>query len=167
MRCQNCRTEKGLLVDANLHRRHFEQLGAPVHRFGPSSSGRPCSSISWREGHGFEPQNNRFRNGVDRRQTRSYDDAMKSVRWDHEKNAWLQENRGVGFEQIVILMERQDVLEIVDHPNQDKYPGQRILTVRIGDYACLVPYVEDSDGIFLKTIIPSRKATRKYVGEEE
>jgi hypothetical protein len=64
-------------------------------------------------------------------------------------------------------MEREDVLEIVDHPNQTKYPGQKIATVRLGDYAYLVPYIQESDEIFLKTIIPSRKATNKYVREQK
>ena len=88
---------------------------------------------------------------------------MKVFRWANEKNEWLKEYRGVSFEQVVILMEREDVLETVEHPNQKKYPGQKIATVRIDDYAYLVPYVQESDGIFLKTIIPSRKATNKYV----
>ncbi|MHB8880616.1 MAG: hypothetical protein ACYC69_03785 [Thermodesulfovibrionales bacterium] len=59
-------------------------------------------------------------------------------------------------------MEREDVLETVEHPNQDRYPGQKIATVRIEDYVYLVPYVQTSDEIFLKTIIPSRKATIKH-----
>ena len=67
------------------------------------------------------------------------------------------------FEEVVILLEREDVLEIVNHSNQDKYPWQRIATVKIGDYAYLVPYVQEREEIFLKTIIPSRKATNKYV----
>ncbi|MEW6003632.1 MAG: toxin [Nitrospirota bacterium] len=75
----------------------------------------------------------------------------------------MKQNRGVCFEEVVILMEREDVLEIVDHPNQTKYPEQKIATVRLGDYAYLVPYIQESDEIFLKTIIPSRKATKKYV----
>jgi len=62
-----------------------------------------------------------------------------------------------------VILEREDVLEIVNHPNQDKYPRQKIATVKIGDYAYLVPYVQEGDEIFLKTIIPSRKATNKYV----
>ena len=87
---------------------------------------------------------------------------MKVFRWDNEKNEWLKQNRGVCFEEVVILMEREDVLEIVDHPNHTKYPGQKIATVRLGDYAYLIPYIQESDEIFLKTIIPSRKATNKY-----
>ena len=60
-------------------------------------------------------------------------------------------------------MEREDVLETIEHPNQDKYPGQKIAIIRIDDYAYLVPYMQESEEIFLKTIIPSRKATKKYV----
>lgn len=78
---------------------------------------------------------------------------MKVFRWDNEKNELLKKNRGVCFEQVVILMEREDVLETIQHPNQNKYPGQKIATVRIGDYAYRVPYVQESDEIFFKTII--------------
>ena len=88
---------------------------------------------------------------------------MKVFRWDNEKNEWLKKNRGVSFKQVVILMEREDVLETIEHPNQNKYPGQKIATVMIDDYAYLIPYMQENDEIFLKTIIPSRKATNKYV----
>jgi len=64
-------------------------------------------------------------------------------------------------------MEREDVLETIEHPNQDKYPDQKIAIVKIGDYAYLVPYVQENDEIFLKTIIPSRKATNKYVRKQK
>lgn len=92
---------------------------------------------------------------------------MKVFQWDNEKNEWLKKNRGVCFEEVVILMDREALLEIVEHPNQGKYPGQKIATVRIGDYAYLVPYVQESEEIFLKTIIPSRKATNKYVRKKK
>jgi hypothetical protein len=88
---------------------------------------------------------------------------MKVFRWGNEKNELLKNSRGVCFEQVVILMEREDILETIGHPNQNKYPGQKIAPVMIDDYAYLVPYVQKSDEIFLKTIIPSRKATKKYV----
>ena len=92
---------------------------------------------------------------------------MKVFRWDNEKNEWLKKNRRVSFEQVVILMEREDVLEVIEHPNQDKYPGQKIATVKIGNYAYLVPYVQEGEDIFLKTIIPSRRATKKYVRSQK
>jgi uncharacterized DUF497 family protein len=92
---------------------------------------------------------------------------MKVFRWDNEKNEWLKKNRGVCFEEVVILMDREGVLEVVDHPNQNQYPRQKIATVKIGDYAYLVPYVQENDEIFLKTIIPSRKATNTYVREKK
>jgi hypothetical protein len=88
---------------------------------------------------------------------------MKVIRWDTEKNEWLKKNRGVCFEEIVIMMERGDILDVLEHPHQHKYAGQKIAIVRIDDYAYLVPYIEESDEIFLKTIIPSRKATDKYL----
>ena len=88
---------------------------------------------------------------------------MKVFRWDNEKNELLKKNRGVCFEQVVILMEREDVLDTIEHQNQDKYPGQKIAIIRIDDYVYLVPYVQENEEIFLKTIIPSRKATNKYM----
>jgi uncharacterized DUF497 family protein len=88
---------------------------------------------------------------------------VKVFRWDNEKNEWLKNNRGVSFEQVVILMEREDVLETIEHPNQKKYPGQKIAILKIEDYAYLVPYVQEGEEIFLKTVIPSRKAASKYV----
>ena len=88
---------------------------------------------------------------------------MHIFRWDDENNELLKKNRGVCFEQVVILMERGDILETVEHPNKDRYPGQKIATVMIDDYVYLVPYVENNEELFLKTIIPSRKATNKYV----
>jgi len=92
---------------------------------------------------------------------------MKVFRWVNAKNEWLKGQRGVSFEQVVILMERGDVLETIEHPNQTKYPGQKIATVWIDDYAYLVPYIQESDEIFLKTIIPSRKATNKFMRSQK
>jgi uncharacterized DUF497 family protein len=88
---------------------------------------------------------------------------MNIFRWDNEKNELLKKNRGVCFEEVVLLMERGDVLDTIENPNQEKYPGQKIAVVIIDAYAYLVPYVKNKEGIFLKTIIPSRKATNKYV----
>jgi uncharacterized DUF497 family protein len=88
---------------------------------------------------------------------------MQIFRWDNEKNELLKDSRGVCFEQVVVLMAREDILETIEHPNQDKYPGQKIAIVRIEDYVYLVPYVQKSDELFLITIIPSRKATNKYL----
>ena len=89
------------------------------------------------------------------------------IHWDEGKNEWLKEHRGVCFEQVVIIVEQDNALEIVNHPNKEKYPDQKIAIVMISDYTYLVPYVEDEEGIFLKTIIPSRKATEKYLGRRK
>jgi uncharacterized DUF497 family protein len=88
---------------------------------------------------------------------------MKIFRWDNGKNEMLKKNRGVSFEQVVILMERGDVLDTIEHPNQERYPGQNVAVIKIDDYVYLVPYVESGEELFLKTIIPSRKATSNYV----
>ena len=90
---------------------------------------------------------------------------MKSINWNTEKNLVLKESRGVCFEDVVFFIERGDILDDYLHPNQQEYPGQRIMVVGIINYAYLVPYVENDEELFLKTIIPSRKATQKYIGE--
>ena len=64
-------------------------------------------------------------------------------------------------------MERGEVLDTIEHPNQERYPGQKIAVVMIDTYIYLVTYVENNDEIFLKTIIPSRKATNKYIREKK
>ena len=89
---------------------------------------------------------------------------MEHYKWNKEKNEKLKTERGVSFEQIAMHIERGDVLDIVEHLNQKKYPNQQLLVVEINNYAYLIPFVEDENGKFLKTIIPSRKATRDYLG---
>ena len=89
---------------------------------------------------------------------------MDHYKWNKEKNERLKVERGMSFEQITMHIERGDVLDIVAHPNQEKYPNQQLLVVKINDYVYLVPFVENENGKFLKTIIPSRKATRDYLG---
>ena len=89
---------------------------------------------------------------------------MKYYEWNQEKNEALKALREVGFEQIVeIIGTGKDLLDEIPHPNKRKYPGQRMYVVNIGGYAYLVPFVETSEKVFLKTIIPSRKATKKYI----
>lgn len=89
---------------------------------------------------------------------------MKPFAWDERKNEWLKSQRGVRFEDAVFYISRGAVLDILDHPNVEKYRKQRIFVVAMNDYAYLVPFVETEREIFLKTIIPSRKAAKKYLG---
>lgn len=90
---------------------------------------------------------------------------MKYYNWNPEKNEILIKQRNISFEEIVFHIENGDEVDVFDHPNQKKYPNQKISVVLVEGYAYLVPYVESETEIFLKTIIPSRKATKKYVGE--
>ena len=89
---------------------------------------------------------------------------MTYYKWDHEKNEKLKADRGLSFEQVILYIERGGLLDVIEHPNQSKYPNQQMLIVKIKNHAYLVPFVEDEEGKFLKTIIPSRKATREYLG---
>jgi uncharacterized DUF497 family protein len=88
---------------------------------------------------------------------------VKRISWNPEKNEWLKETRGISFEQVSEILEQEDELDVINHPNQEKYPGQKMIVVNIEGYIYLVPRVETKDGVFLKTIIPSRKMTAKYL----
>lgn len=90
---------------------------------------------------------------------------MKTIEWNDKKNISLQKERGVCFEDVVICLINNKVLDTIKHPNKKKYPNQRIFIIEIEDYVYLVPFVEDAKVIFLKTIIPSRKMTKKYLIE--
>ena len=92
--------------------------------------------------------------------------VVRYFAWDNAKNAKLRKERSIGFEDVVFHIERGDLLGILEHPNPERYGGQRIFVVRRDDYVYLVPFVEDEHTVFLKTIIPSRKATKQYFGEE-
>lgn len=89
---------------------------------------------------------------------------MKYFSWNLEKNATLIRERGISFEEIVFHIEKGDVLALLEHPNPERYPNQRVFVVDVEGYAYVVPFVEDDVEVFLKTIIPSRKATRDYLG---
>ena len=84
---------------------------------------------------------------------------------NHAKNALLMAERGLCFEAVVAAVEADGLLDVLEHPNQSRYPGQRVLVVCLNAYVHLVPFVETDSGLFLKTIIPSRKATRQYLAD--
>ena len=90
---------------------------------------------------------------------------MKPFQWSPEKNAELKAARGVSFERVVVAVEAGDLLQVFAHPNARRYPRQRVMVVGWDGYAYLVPYVEEADHLFLKTIIPSRKATRDFLNK--
>ncbi len=91
---------------------------------------------------------------------------MKYFDWDDAKNAKLRAERGLSFEDVVFHIGRGDLRDILEHANPSRYVGQRIFVVRREDFVYLVPFVEDQNTVFLKTIIQSRKATKQYLGEE-
>jgi uncharacterized DUF497 family protein len=91
---------------------------------------------------------------------------LKSFAWNDEKNQSLKAGRNISFEEVVLCIASGHLLDIVEHPNQEKYQGQRMFIVAMRNYVWLVPFVETEDEIFLKTIIPSRKATKRYLGSK-
>ena len=88
---------------------------------------------------------------------------MKLIAWNLEKNQKLKDERGVGFEEVLVAIEEGGLLDILEHPNKGKYARQQILIVRIAAYAYLVPFIETEKEFFFKTVIPSRKATKHYI----
>lgn len=85
--------------------------------------------------------------------------------WDEEKNQKLKRERSVGFEAVVTAIQEGMVVDDYPHPNQKKYVHQRLMVVIIDAYAYLVPYIEDKGTLVLKTVIPSRKATKRYINK--
>jgi len=101
---------------------------------------------------------------VDNRHTRGYFLMIMDISdWSDTQNELLKKERGVSYEEVILAVEQDRVLDILEHPNQEKYPGQQILIVEIRDYAHIVPFIEAEMVIFLKTIIPSRKMTKIYL----
>ncbi|MEW5864386.1 MAG: toxin [Pseudomonadota bacterium] len=92
---------------------------------------------------------------------------MKPFRWDPDKNERLKVARGISYEEIVLAIEEGGLKDVLVHPNRKRYPGQVVLVVSYREYVYLVPSVEEDEYYFLKTIIPSRKATRDYLGMDE
>lgn len=88
---------------------------------------------------------------------------MKVFNWNSEKNIILKSERNISFEEIIIAIGEDKIINVYEHPNQDKYPNQKIYEIELNDYIYLVPFIENDEEIFFKTIIPSRKATKKYL----
>jgi uncharacterized DUF497 family protein len=86
----------------------------------------------------------------------------KTYNWNADKNQWLVQERGISFERIVFEISLGNEITVLMHPNQHKYPGQMISVVEVDGYVYLAPFVETESEIFLKTIIPSRKATKQF-----
>ena len=103
---------------------------------------------------------------IDIRHTLSYYHPMDIVYdWDNDKNQKLISSRGVSFEEVIAILESGTALDVVDHPNQEKYSHQKMYIVEIAGYVYLVPFVQDKNKIFLKTIFPNRRAQKKYLGK--
>jgi len=90
---------------------------------------------------------------------------MKLINWNAEKNELLKKERNISFEEIATAINENKVFYACKHPNKDKYPNQFIYYMYINEYVYLVPFVENEKEIFLKTIIPSSKETKKYKSE--
>ena len=89
---------------------------------------------------------------------------MKLINWNTKKNQWLKENRKISFEDVLYYLNNNLLIDDIEYPNKIKFPNQRMMVFEIKKYIYLVPYTETNNEIFLKTIIPSRKATKKYTG---
>jgi uncharacterized DUF497 family protein len=92
--------------------------------------------------------------------------GVKLYAWDDRKDRKLRADRGIAFEEILEAIASGGLLDVLDHPRPERYEGQRVFVVRCHEYVYLVPFVESDEEIFLKTIIPSRKATKTYGGRK-
>lgn len=92
---------------------------------------------------------------------------MKRYKWNEDKNEWLKRVRRISFEEVLFHISNGDLLDVLEHPNQGRYPSQKIFVVDVEGYAVIVPFVEDEEVIFMKTIIPSRKLTKRYLGGKQ
>ena len=92
---------------------------------------------------------------------------MKTFNWDNEKNEKLKLERSVSFEEVVFCIEKGQLLDVLEHPNQKKYKGEKVYVVEIKDYAYIVPFIDYENERFLKTIFPSRKYTKLYINKEK
>ena len=93
--------------------------------------------------------------------------TMKPINWNPDKNRKLIDEQGISFEDIIFSLQSGWLLDDIAHPNKKRYSHQKIFVVLVDDYAYLVPYVENDEEIFLKTIVPSRKATKQYLRREK
>ena len=89
---------------------------------------------------------------------------MKFFDWNLKKNERLKAEREISFEDVIFSIQHAGLLDILEHPPKKKFPDQRVFIVNVNNYAFIVPFAEDEDIIFLKTTIPSRKMTKKYLG---
>lgn len=91
-------------------------------------------------------------------------DLMKPFTWNETKNRQLSESRGITFEEVVEAIAQGGLLDIIEHYNTEQYSHQKIFIIQIKDYVYLIPFVENESEVFLKTIVPSRKMKKKYLG---
>lgn len=92
---------------------------------------------------------------------------MKIFNWDNDKNEKLKVERSVSFEQVVFCIENKQLLDIIEHPDKEKYRGQKMYVVGIDKYVYLVPFIDNDEERFLKTVFPSRKHTKLYIEQEK
>ena len=91
---------------------------------------------------------------------------MKDFIWDNKKNQWLKEKRHCTFEDVLINIEKGNIIKVLEHPNQGIYPGQKIILININNYVYCVPFWENNDTVYLITLYASRKYTKQYLGVE-
>lgn len=104
---------------------------------------------------------------IDSRYRVSWAEIVKYIDWDEARNMRLKVERGISFEDIQAAMEEGKMLADVDHPLKTRYPNQKVLIIDFNNFVYVVPYVEDEEKIFLRTIFPSRKLTKKYLFKEK
>lgn len=87
--------------------------------------------------------------------------------FNKEKNEELKKSRNISFEEIIFHIPNGKLLDIIKHPNKEKYGDQKLLVVNVENYAFIVPFIKQNENtLFLKTIFPSRRMTKKYLNQK-
>ena len=89
-------------------------------------------------------------------------EVIKPFEWNEEKNELLRTTRNISFEDVILSLQSEKLIDVIPHFNLSKYPNQRLFILTIQDYTYYVPFVEDDEKVFLKNIIPSRKYHKLY-----
>ena len=103
----------------------------------------------------------------DKMHTMGYYLEMKDFEWNEDKNQWLKQYRSISFEEVAYYIENGGLIDSYEHPNKERYPNQSIFVVLTDRYVYIVPYVEEENYYFLKTIIPNREAKKRYMEDDD
>jgi len=89
--------------------------------------------------------------------------SQLEIEWDADKNKKLRADRGISFLEVEKRISSDEIVDVIKHPNEDKYPGQEMILIEVNNYICVIPFIVNEGKMFLKTLFLSRKYTKKYL----